>query len=91
MGLQAADRAWLWLFHRAVAWKHVVTEQQTPPDLSDAAVELRGIPVGNYRLEWWDTRTGDILTTHRADADQEGLRLVAPPFRRDLAVKIQQP
>jgi hypothetical protein len=42
------------------------------------------------RLEWWDTRTGEILTTHRAEADQEGLRLVVPPFRRDLAVKIQR-
>ncbi len=90
VGLQAADRAWLWLFHRAAAWKHVVTEQQTPPELSDAAVELRGIPTGKHRLEWWDPHTGEILKTDLAQAGQKGLRLVAPPFRRDLAVKIQR-
>jgi hypothetical protein len=90
VGLQATDRAWLWLFHRAAAWEHVVTQQQTPPELSDAAVELRGLPAGNYHLEWWDTRTSEILKTDQSEADPGGLRLVAPAFSRDLAVKVRR-
>ena len=89
VGLQARDRAWLWLFHRAASWKATVTDQHPPPELSDVALELREMPEGAYRVEWWDTRTGNVQKTDQTESRGRVLRLSAPAFTRDLAVKVK--
>jgi len=89
VGSQARDRAWLWLFHRAASWKRTVTEKRPPTELSDVGLELREMPEGTYRVEWWDTRTGEVLKTDPIESRGRVLRLIAPAFTRDLAVKIK--
>jgi hypothetical protein len=89
VGLRARDRAWLWLFHRAASWKGTVTEKRPPAELSDVTCELSELLDGAYRVEWWDTRAGEILKTDRTESHGGVLRLIAPAFTRDLAVKIK--
>jgi hypothetical protein len=89
VGLQAQDRVWLWLFHRAASWKETITGKRLPTELSDIALELRELPEGAYRVEWWDTRTGGILRSDQIESRERGLRLTAPTFTRDLAVKVK--
>jgi hypothetical protein len=89
MGLQARDRAWLWLFHRAASWRATVTEQRSPPELSEVALDLRELAEGGYQVEWWDTRTGEVLKTDLRESRGRVMRLHAPAFSRDVAAKVR--
>jgi hypothetical protein len=87
-GLQTRDRAWLWLFHRAASWQNLVTEKRTAVELPDIVLELNELPDGTFRVEWWDPHNGEILSVDHVPSQGHALRLVAPAFTRDLAVKV---
>jgi hypothetical protein len=49
------------------------------------------IPVtsgGDYSIEWWDTRTGQIVEKQTASAADGAIRLRAPAFSRDIALRV---
>jgi hypothetical protein len=89
MGLQARNRAWLWLFHRDASWRETVTGGRLPSELSEVAFELREMPDGAYEAEWWDTRSGAAVRTDSVESRNRLVRLRAPAFTRDLALKVK--
>jgi hypothetical protein len=88
VGLQGRQCAYLWLFDPQACWWNVVVEKKTPPTVDGAAVEVRDLAPGAYRVEWWDTRTGHIVRTEHAAAEAGTIQAAAPPFARDLACKV---
>jgi hypothetical protein len=42
---------------------------------------------GKYRIEWWDTRQGQIVQRQTALAEDGALKLQPPPFARDIALR----
>jgi len=87
-GLRTRRAAWVWCFHRAAAWRHVVTEGRAPPPVRNAEVVLDGLADGDYRFAWWDTRTGERRATGTARVQQGRLTVTAPEFTHDLALKV---
>jgi hypothetical protein len=57
--------------------------------LPAATVSLQGFEPGNYVAEYWDTLTGQVLTTTLCQVENGVLRLQTPPFPADLACKIR--
>lgn len=90
IGLQSRSRTWLWLYHREASWDKTVIEKRTPSEVQGVTVELKGLPEGAYRVEWWDTRDGRIIREERRKPETGTLRLTAPAFFRDVASKITQ-
>lgn len=90
VGLKTRRAAWVWCFHRAAAWKHLVTAGQTPPPVRGAqlTLELEDPADGECRLEWWDTRTGAVRATGSAGVREGRLTMTAPEFTHDLALKV---
>jgi hypothetical protein len=88
IGLQSRQVAWLWLFHRAASWDNVVIEKRAPPEVRSAELELKGLPPGTYRVQWWDTREGKVIRDDRQTAQDGVLRFAAPVFARDVACKV---
>ena len=43
---------------------------------------------GPMRAEWWDTRKGSVIRTDDATAADGVLRLTAPAFTRDVALRV---
>ncbi|MBI2299768.1 MAG: DUF5060 domain-containing protein [Armatimonadetes bacterium] len=88
-GLQAPDRACLWLSSAEAAWHRVVVDKRVPPELESVSVELAELPDGDYRVVWWDTWEGKPTrqTTLRAAGGR--LELAAPPFARDVACRVE--
>lgn len=88
VGLAGKECAYLWLFDPRATWRRVVVEKQTPPEVRGAALEVRGLAPGKYRVAWWDTREGRPVARVNADAKDGSVRLAVPAFARDVACKL---
>ncbi len=54
----------------------------------DASVTLSGMPDGQYRVEWFDTRNNERQAQATVQAAGGNVTITAPPFQRDLAAKL---
>jgi hypothetical protein len=88
VGLRTRDRAWLWFFQREAAWKQVVTNKQEPGVLTGVRFELTPWPGGEAQVEWWDTRTGQVVASGKVGAGPGRVVLRAPEFSRDVACRV---
>ena len=43
---------------------------------------------GPMRVEWWDTRKGAVIRSDDVTPDNGALRLTAPSFTRDIALRV---
>lgn len=84
----ANDRAHLWISNPMHTWKNVVDNKPMLP--VSGTVYLRGWPVGNARVEWWNTNSGTITTVQTKTVDGDGI--LAMPLTgtvmTDVAVKV---
>jgi hypothetical protein len=88
VGLQGESRAYLWLNDSEATWWNLNVEGRTPKQVQGAAVEIKGLPAGRYRVEWWDTFAGRVTESTTVTASAQSLRLSVPTFSRDLACKV---
>jgi hypothetical protein len=52
------------------------------------SVNIKNIQTGKYRIEWWDTVTGEIIATDEVNTDADGnLTTKVPNFVNDIAAK----
>lgn len=90
VGLRGPSAALLWVQHRDNTWYRRVVEQRQATPLPRTTLDLGGLAVGRYRIEWWDTYAGQPIT-HTVAAAQDGtLALRVPPGHPDLACKIRR-
>lgn len=88
VGLQGRDQVYLWLFNPQASWEEMVVQRRQPRTVSGAQVTVAGLDAGTYRVQWWDTRTGEIIREERVRGTAESLPLRVPDFDRDLACKV---
>jgi len=90
VGFRGRDAALLWLRHRDNTWHRRVVERRDPAMLTGAAFELAGLAEGRYRVEWWDTYSGQPVT-HTVQATANGALVLRPPERfPDIACRISR-
>jgi Cellulase (glycosyl hydrolase family 5) len=86
-GLRCGSRSCFWIYNTDYQWHTTKTGQSVEP-VTGMSVELRGLPTADYVVQWWDTITGEILSSDRATTDSRGtLRLRVPDFLNDIAAK----
>lgn len=88
LGYQGKDRAYAWLFHSQATWWNQVAQKQTPKEITSASLVITGLQPGRFRVRWWDTWQGKTIKTESLPCRQRTLKLNAPTFNRDIAVKI---
>jgi hypothetical protein len=76
------------LFDPRASFENIVIHGAKPGELQNISIELEGLARGDYRVRWWDTRTGEVINEEPVVASDQPLRLSAPRFARDVAVKI---
>jgi len=89
LGYQGEDCAYIWVFDTQATWWNRVVDKKQPTPIEGAAIEIQGLAPGNYRIQWWDTHTGDIIRTEQLSVTQDPLRITIPPFSGDIACKIR--
>lgn len=90
IGLQGKDRAYLWLFNSDASWHRLVAEKATISPINGAILKLNGLMPGTYRLQWWDTRNGEIVQVERVSAKGSELSIAVPEFLTDIACQIER-
>jgi hypothetical protein len=88
VGQQGAAQAYWWLFDPLASWDSVVISKRTPAFHNDTQVEISGLQPGRYRIQWWETRTGQVLEQHDVSISEGPLRVRVPPWHRDIAGKL---
>lgn len=88
-GLQDGSLALVWLHDRNSSWQ-ADREGRSPAAISGAVSVLHGLRDGPYRVEWWDTRAGQVLKVDRAVSAGGRLPLAFTTFTRDIAARITQ-
>lgn len=89
IGLRAGKDAWLWLFDPAASWERRVLRGEEPPLREQVEVTLKGLGEGQWRAEWIDPHSGELLEVRSAEAAPNGLALPVPAFRGDVACRLR--
>jgi hypothetical protein len=89
IGLQTDDSAHLWLADERSTWWRTVVDRASPEQIGGATLRVEGLQTGDYRVQWWDTRRGQVIRETAASLARGPLRLEMPRFVDDIACKIQ--
>lgn len=88
VGLQSDAAAYLWIADPDATWYHAAQGQQ-PQERAGVTVRLENMAPGNYTVEWWNTRTGEVSRGEGVDHRGGTLTLTVPPFTADIACKLR--
>ncbi|HEX8916587.1 MAG TPA: hypothetical protein VF796_29825 [Humisphaera sp.] len=91
-GLAAPDRALVWI-HDTLGYQLAADKLEPGPKRKDASLNLEGLAEGNYKIEWWDTKTGEVIGTDNQPVKPlrhfgYGLELRPPEFQGDVAARV---
>ena len=82
--------AFLWLKHERYTW-YDHNRGIKPEPLPALQVQVPGLPDGEWSVEWWDTISGEVVSTERLRTEPGGvLALPCPPFTNDIAAKVRR-
>ncbi len=87
-GFSQGEKIYLWIRHRDFSWK-MVKMNGLPHPIENASIQLNHDLDGTYRIEWWDTFSGDVIrceTIHLAKS--EAAEFMIPVLQKELACKI---
>ncbi|MCU1258996.1 MAG: hypothetical protein JWO80_1881 [Bryobacterales bacterium] len=87
MGLLGKNLILLWLQNREHTWWNVAQSTPISPT-EDAVVVVKRTTPGLYRIEYFDTWKGVVLTRSQVRSENGELRIPVSPVARDIAVKI---
>jgi hypothetical protein len=90
LGYQGNNCAYIWLFNPQATWWHLVVEKQKLSKIKGATIDIENLQSGNYLVRWWDTQNARIVKEDRISLRSDQLRILAPPFERDIACKIRR-
>lgn len=74
-----------WLHDRSSNWRNDL-EGKLPRTLPPIPINLPAA-LGDYEIQWWDTRAGKMLKSVGATAADGKLSLLSPPILRDVALR----
>jgi hypothetical protein len=86
-GVATPRQALIWMLDADYDWPNGAMVSD-PAARADASVTLLGLADGAYRVEWWDTREGKPIGAAEAIGVSGRLTLKPPPFRIDIAARV---
>lgn len=85
----AGDRClYGWLLNEAATWTRLEADPGPLEPIEGALLTVPGLPAGTYRVQWWDTMAGEVLSEEDVTVGEEGVRLAIPRLSADLAVSV---
>lgn len=89
LGLRTEDFAILWVHDPESNWYND-KYGRAPREIAGASFAIQGLADGDYLVEWWDTRSGEITATDRVRAVAGECVLAPPVFLRDIAARVSR-
>jgi len=90
IGLKNSTEGCVWIQNRESTWRRRIIEKTEPATRRNVRLGIPNVEDGNYRIEWWDTYLGKVKTSAEQRPDGGVLKLVAPDFATDIALKFKK-
>ena len=87
-GLQNDREAVLWLQNQYHTWYRMRVGMDLRP-VRPVRFSVQGLRDGDYRVEWWDTYSGEPTAYQGACCEGGILQIETPEILRDIACKIE--
>jgi len=88
LALTSSTRTYLWLHDKTATWWNHVVEKRTPPTIKGVKLNLSGLKAGDYKITWFNTSDGKIITTETIRSNGSDILITSPEFSGDVACKI---
>jgi len=88
IGMKSDKITLLWIQSPQHTWYNRIVKGKLPLIPNDKRINLSPIPQGTYRVEWWDTYKGGIITHYNVVNRADSLTLQIPAALPDIACKI---
>ena len=90
LGFKSQSAALLWIQQRENTWYRRLIEQREPVTFERTCIDLPRLADGRYRVEWWDTYGGQLITHTVVPTADGTLTLRVPPRFPDVACKVRR-
>ncbi|MFC1600745.1 DUF5060 domain-containing protein [Candidatus Sumerlaeota bacterium] len=87
MGMQNDRRAYVWMYDPRAYVQGAISSRPLP--IAGAEIEIDQLIPGHYEYIFWDTWAGVELSRGDLELTEGALRLPAPEFSRDCALKVR--
>jgi hypothetical protein len=87
--LGTTDRFAVWLLDPVAAWPANAALADVPA-ISEGRATVLGLRDGKFAVDWYDTRTGTVISHGEASSSGGKLLLKPPTFREDLAAVLRR-
>ena len=86
-GMKSESTAILWIQNRDSSWYNHNNDEV--PSVDPFHLAVRGLPDGQYEVEWWKTWKGERVRTEQITVRDGLLSLTIPALKTDAALKIR--
>ena len=75
-----------WLRNQDSGWRNDL-QGKSPRTIDGAILQLPTKQKGEYKVQWWDTRKGEMIREDRVTDTEGAVRLQVPRVERDIALR----
>jgi hypothetical protein len=86
-GLVNGRMAIAWIQNAQHNWKNLFEKKEVSA-VKSLKLNIQNLPAGNYQIERWDTRRGEVSKRESAKAVEERLTLNVPDLAEDTAIRV---
>ncbi len=89
LGLVVGDEILFWIQNKSYNWKNTYYSKEPAP-IKNAYLDVFDLEEGAYKVEWWDTFKGDVISREKVSTKSGVLRLNIREFSQDTACKVKK-
>lgn len=86
--LRSEGKSLAWVQNRSYNWFEAGHQGKAPPTIAGAEVDVPVRKDGAYRVEFWDTRGGKVVSCTEARSVDLVVKCALPPIEKDVALKV---
>jgi hypothetical protein len=85
--LQSKEKSMVWVHNKQSIW-YTRVQGESPNPAENAVIRIPVSGNGEYRVEFWNTYTGEIFRTETKRAVSKRISLTLPKIENDIALKV---
>jgi hypothetical protein len=89
VGLGLDNEMLVWIQNKERNWRNDILRKY-PAYIKGVSFRIQDVASGLYKIEWWDTFNGKMISAQDAEAKGGELEIAIPDFDKDIACKIKK-
>ncbi|MGD2279058.1 MAG: DUF5060 domain-containing protein [Candidatus Omnitrophota bacterium] len=89
LGLAVGKEMLFWAQNKDYNWRNVYNNEEIP-EIKGASFSAEDVEDGVYKVEWWDTFQGKVVSRENVSTKRGTLSINLPDFTKDIACKARK-